>query len=118
MSTIDIYLDNVLIERWDDGTYTHTDFTTSPATQRPYTAQEKTDADARTLDANRQANLATLYSRMATARSTNTTFLGLTSPTNAQVVAEVQALARQNNGIMRVLYALLGDDPTALDGTN
>jgi hypothetical protein len=55
---------------------------------------------------------------MTNARANNTTFLGIASPTNAQIVSQVQALTRQNNGLMRVVYGLLNGDPSALDGTN
>ena len=115
----------VLIRWDDDALYQHHyyDPTTGaelPAPQSPtaYTAQEKTHADARTPAATRAANLQKIYTAMTNARANNTTFLGIASPTNAQVVSQVQALTRQNNGIMRVVYGILNGDPSALDGTN
>lgn len=45
------------------------------------------------------------------ALSTNRAFVALASPTNAQVVAQVKALSRQNNGIIRLLLS-------QLDGTD
>ena len=41
------------------------------------------------------------------ALDTNRAFTAISAPTNAQVAAEVKALARQNNGIIRLLLGLL-----------
>lgn len=49
------------------------------------------------------ANLATILQQAATALTNNTTYLGIASPTNAQVVAQVAALTRQMDGVIRVL---------------
>jgi hypothetical protein len=51
------------------------------------------------------ANRATLESHIPTAIANNVTYLGLASPTNAQVVAQVQALTRQIDGLVRLLYS-------------
>ena len=51
---------------------------------------------------NRQAIIAAAR----TALATNRTYVGLASPSNAQTVAQVKALSRQVNGLIRVL---LGD---------
>lgn len=48
------------------------------------------------------ANEATIRDRTSGALATNATFLGLASPTNAQIAAQVKALARQNNGLIRL----------------
>lgn len=48
-------------------------------------------------------NEATLRSRATDALATNRTFLALTSPTNAQVSAQVKALTKQNQGLIRLL---------------
>lgn len=42
----------------------------------------------------------------ATAIANNNDFLGLASPTNAQAVAEVQALARQMNAVIKFVLQL------------
>jgi expansin (peptidoglycan-binding protein) len=54
-----------------------------------------------------QANRATLEQQAATALTGNRDFLALASPTNAQVVAQVKALTRQNNGVIRLILGRL-----------
>lgn len=50
-----------------------------------------------------QVNETTIRDRANQALATNTTFLAITSPTNAQVSAQVKALTRQNQGLIRLL---------------
>lgn len=50
----------------------------------------------------RSANKATIQSRAESALENNRTFLAITSPTNAQIVAQVKALTRQNNALIRL----------------
>ena len=59
-----------------------------------------------------EANIVTLIGRARNALTTNNTFLALGSPTNADVLAQVRALTRQNNGLIK---QMLGD--TDLTGT-
>lgn len=47
---------------------------------------------------------------VAAALAANQTFLGLTSPTNLQVVAQVRALTRQVNALARIVRNLPGTD--------
>ena len=115
---IEVYANGVLAQRWDDAARSYTDFRTDPDTVRAYTTAENADADARATAATRATNLQKIYAAMTNARANNMTFLGIASPTNAQIVSQVQALTRQNNGIMRVVYSILNGDPSALDGTN
>lgn len=49
-----------------------------------------------------QSNFDILRSKAQTALSVNATFLAIASPTNAQVVAQVKALTRQNNALIRL----------------
>ncbi len=49
------------------------------------------------------ANAATLQQRAQNALVNNATFLTIASPTNAQAVAQVQALTRQISGVIRLL---------------
>lgn len=49
------------------------------------------------------ANLATLQKKAQGAIDNNITYLGITSPTAAQVTAQVSALTRQMNAVIRVL---------------
>lgn len=58
-----------------------------------------------------QANRTTIEDQARTALTNNRTYLALASPTNAQNLAQIRALTRQNNGLIRLL---LGQ----LDGTD
>jgi hypothetical protein len=49
------------------------------------------------------ANLAAILAAAPTALATNTTFLALATPNTAQAVAQVQALTRQVDGIIRIM---------------
>lgn len=60
----EVYENNVLIERWDDGTRTYTDFRTDPDTVRPYTTDENAAADARDARAQQDAVAAQLEANM------------------------------------------------------
>lgn len=73
-------------------------------TARPKTAPE--------LAADTQStNRATIQQQATQALDTNRTFLALASPTNAQTLAQVKALTRQNQGLIRLLL-------NQLDATN
>ena len=48
------------MQQWDDTTRTHTDYTTTPPTVRPYTAAENAAADAAVAQATLAANAAAL----------------------------------------------------------
>jgi len=61
--------------------------------------------------ASRNANEETLRSQALQALQANRDFLAIASPTQAQTLAQVKALTRQSNGVIRML---LGQ----LDGTN
>lgn len=50
-----------------------------------------------------RANETTIRDKATAALTDNKTFLALSSPTNAQVVAQVKALTRQNNALIRLL---------------
>ena len=102
----------VLIQQWDDGTSTYTEYDGTTGAQtltRAYVAAETNAATQRTNALTARANYSTILSRMQTAISNNQTYLAIASPTNAQVVSQVAALTRQNDGIMKVLANLLGD---------
>lgn len=49
------------------------------------------------------ANAQTLRDRAIQALAANATFLAVASPSNAQIAAQVKALTRQVNGVMRLL---------------
>ena len=100
-------------QQWDDATRTYTSWDASgnQTLQRPYTTDENADADARQQAATDDANRTSLQTKATNAIATNNKFLAITSPTNAQAVAQVQALTRQNTAIIRLLLGLL--DSTA-----
>ena len=105
-----VWQNKILVQQWDDGTSTYTEYDPTTGVQtlsRAYTAAETAAAQARATETTTAANLATIMQRIQTAISNNQTYLGLTSPTNAQNVAQVQALTRQCDGIMRVLGNIL-----------
>lgn len=58
-----------------------------------------------------RANRTTIETQATQALDTNRTFLANASPTNAQTLAQVKALTRQNNGLIRLLL-------NRLDGTD
>lgn len=54
-----------------------------------------------------QDNADTLRQQATQALAANRTYVGLASPTSAQTTAQVKALSRQNNGLIRLLLGLL-----------
>lgn len=50
-------------------------------------------------------NAQTIAQRVEAALATNATFLALASPTNAQVLAQVQTLTKECSGLIRFLAA-------------
>lgn len=54
-----------------------------------------------------QANRTTIRTQAADALTANRAFVGLASPTNAQTLAQVKALSRQMNGLIRLQLSLL-----------
>lgn len=73
-------------------------------TARPWTQAE---LDAQTADSNRT----TIEQQADAALAANTTFINIASPTNAQNAAQIKALTRQNNKLIRLAIG-------RLDGTD
>lgn len=56
-----------------------------------------------------QANLADIAAKARAAIAANTTYLGIATPTNAQVVAQVARLTRECTAIIKLLLDDLAD---------
>lgn len=54
-----------------------------------------------------EVNHEALLEQARQAHTENLTFLGVASPTNAQVVAQVKALTRQSNKLIRLVAGML-----------
>lgn len=89
-----------LLEWFDDETRTRHDFFNE--TVQPYTVEENVAADDRSAAALAASNEQTLRQRATVALSTNAAFLDLSAPTNAQSLAQIKALTRQMNGLIRL----------------
>lgn len=94
-------------EEWTDTGYTKTDPTGTVIEQRPLTVHERSVFALRVDDDNRAA----LFSQARTAYTNNKAFLQIASPTQAQVVAQVAALTRQVNALIRLAVTDLLDGP-------
>ena len=102
MTGVQRIVNGSVVEQWDDSTRTYTDFRPEPDFTRPYTAAENLEADRRIAEATSSANESDLTAKAQAAVSGNNTYLGLTSPTNAQVAAQVKALTRQSNALIKL----------------
>jgi hypothetical protein len=108
MATSNVYTDNGRIVL-DDVTRIATLFDKAGAQTgtRPFTSAENTRADAVAAAAAAGANRVTIESQVAAAITANKAYVALASPTNAQTTAQVKALSRQLNGVMRLLTGQL-----------
>ena len=105
--------DGVLRERWDDTTRTYTAYNAqgTQTSTRSYTTQENDIADATAVVETAGRNRDTIEEQAGAALDANTAYLAIATPTNAQVAAQVKALTRQNNKIIRLALG-------RLDGTD
>lgn len=55
----------------------------------------------------RAANYRTIAERATIALADNRTFLAIDAPTNAQALAQIRSLTRQNNGLIRLALSML-----------
>jgi hypothetical protein len=97
------------VEQWDDGTSTYTRWNAAGTVveSRAFTAPEATLATLDTASATATTNKATLESRATTALANNATFLAIGAPSNAQIVAQAQALTRQVDALIRLALGRL-----------
>jgi hypothetical protein len=81
------------------------------ATYRRYRVTDAQGAvigeDLETIPAPEQVNESTIRQQAASALAGNRTFLAIASPTGAQVTAQVKALTRQSNGVIRLVLGQL-----------
>lgn len=112
MATHETYKNGAVVERWTNEGVLPGYYSGNPLIkQRDLTAEEAqrlADADAANAAAN---NGRTIREQAQAALDNNRTFLALTNPTNAQNAAQVKALTRQVNGIIRLVLG-------KLDGTD
>jgi hypothetical protein len=96
---------------------TEIDAITGKVTERGFTPEEILQRQA---DDQEQASQESILSTMSTNRKTleqqaqaslaqNKAAIAATSPTNAQVVAQVKALSAQNNALIRLVLGLLSE---------
>lgn len=111
MTIHDVSYDNVLRYRWDTEARTLTEFDDAgkPTSVRPMTALELDEfaRDAAAVVA--EGNRSTLSDRARRALADNATFLAIGAPSNAQVLAQVRALTRQMNAVIRLQIGSLDD---------
>lgn len=105
----DIFEGGMLRERYDDATRSYVKYTDKGVQEssRPYTAKENAEADARAQVNVITANRTAIETQAATTLAANKAFVGIASPTNAQSAAQVKALTRQVNGIIRLVLGKL-----------
>lgn len=96
-------------EQWDDATHVVTSFDEpgDVTGTRAYTDEEVAEADERASTSSAAVNRLELRTRAVAALQTNRDFLAKASYTNADVVAQVKALTRQNVGIIRLVAEAL-----------
>ena len=105
------WTDGVLRERWDDDArlYTAWDEAGVQIEQRTYTDEESTSADVKDNLSLMSANKDSIVSKMQTAQTNNATYLAIASPTSAQNTAQVKALTRQVNALIKLAINDLGN---------
>ena len=104
-----IYSNDVLRELWDDATrlYTKWDSAGVQVEQRPYTEEENTRADAEAVTNTAERNREAIEAKAKAAITANNNFLALSSPTNAQTLAQVKVLTRENTALIRLVLGEL-----------
>lgn len=95
---------------WDFANRVFHDYETGADVSRPFNAAENQMADIEEVSLSKGALREELEDKVVNAFQSNNAFLAIASPTNAQVLAQVKALTRQNNAIMKLLVSKLMTD--------
>lgn len=94
-------------EEWTPTGYTRWDAAGTQIQARALTTAESTALADQDTVATASANDASLRTKASNAIAANDAFLAIASPTNAQVVAHVQRLTRENTALIRLVIGQL-----------
>lgn len=103
MATRSVYKNGQPYEVWADGSYTRYADDGSVEETRPLTSDEEAALAAADYQNATSNNDVTIRGRARQAIQNNRTFVGLASPTAAQNAAQIKALTRQMNGLIRLV---------------
>lgn len=115
MGKVSVTTNGVVRQQWDDDlrVYTEYDDTGAVTLTREYTVSEGFGADIRAALSTPDTVEQNLRSKASNAIAANNTFLALASPTNAQTLAQVQRLTRENTALIKLVLRQLDNS----DGT-
>jgi hypothetical protein len=94
-------------EEWTATTYTRWNAAGVVQETRPLNAAELAQEAVQAAEATAAANELDLRTKAQQALATNDAFLAIASPTNAQVVTQVQRLTRENSALIRLVLRTL-----------
>lgn len=97
-----MWRDGILVREHDDTARTVTTWADGAATTRAYTSAENAEADRRATQQAEATNESSIRSKLRTAIQSNNDYLAITTPTGAQTTAQVKALTRQTNALIRL----------------
>lgn len=96
-------------EEWNGtlSTYTQWNVAGLVLVTRPLTATETATLAAVDADRSRDVNSTTIRTQAANALANNRAYLALTAPVAADNLAQIKALTRQNNALIRIALGML-----------